>query len=800
MGTSTENLVLVVRAKNRARGVLRGVSRDLDKMDAGTSKFGQTALKVGKFGAKAFVGIGVAAAGLAAVGVASFAKFEDKMNQSLAIMGSVPQELRDQMSDTARAIAKETRLGATEAAESYFFLASAGLDAKQSIAALPQVAAFAQAGMFDMATATDLATDAQSALGLVSKDSNKNLENMTRVTDVLVKANTLANASVQQFSESLTNKAGAALKVVNKDIEEGVAVLAAFADQGIKGAEAGTALNIVMRDMQTKAIKNKNAFREYGVEVFDSSGKMRNMADIIGDMENALAGMSDEQKKATLAQLGFSDKSVIFIQTLLGTSEKIRQYEKDLRDAGGTTQEVADKQMESLSAQFDVLGSKAQDVLIGLGEDLAPTIKDELVPALDSMLDSTAMFAETIGPGLIKVVGWAVDAMVGFQMVVLDFIGIWDDEARRKARQIVLNKELREGLGENMTTSKRLTAAMITLGKQDAWTEDGLKSLIATTGASAAETRLAAAAVLEHAEAAGWDAKWIEMLRSATEDSLIPQDEWIKGIQAGAEELTMYRGGLEETADAYEDVADETQEAIDAQAEYTDQLRALSDPVFGAVKGMQGLIEAEDAVAELQKKGKKGTAEWNLAMLDLAEATFGAQDALDEISEENLVAALDAIGAATGQSREEVALMLEELGILDGMDVAVALRISAPVVTYSVTEVEGKYHVKPSSGGTSSILFQEGGRFFRGDELIVGEDGIEFITAATSGTVVSNPNTTGGNFNDFFGEGSTSMAKGITIQELNIVVEDDLRDPGAGRRFIERLVDDIDEYNRERVV
>ncbi len=61
----------------------------------------------------------------------------------------------------------------------------------------------------------------QSALGLTVDNAEENLGNLTRVTDVLVKANTLANATVQQFSEALTNKAGAALRILNKDVEEG---------------------------------------------------------------------------------------------------------------------------------------------------------------------------------------------------------------------------------------------------------------------------------------------------------------------------------------------------------------------------------------------------------------------------------------------------------------------------------------------------------------------------------------------------------------------------------------------------
>ena len=93
--------------------------------------------------------------------VKAFTEFDDAMNQSLAIMGNVSDTMRGQMTAAAREIGRTTRLSAKDAAESFFFLASAGLDAEQSTAALPQVAAFAQAGMFNMAVATDLATDAE---------------------------------------------------------------------------------------------------------------------------------------------------------------------------------------------------------------------------------------------------------------------------------------------------------------------------------------------------------------------------------------------------------------------------------------------------------------------------------------------------------------------------------------------------------------------------------------------------------------------------------------------------------------
>jgi len=272
------DIVLPVTFKSDVRG--------LRKAEAELSKFGRNVGKVA-LGATAAVG------GIAAVSIKAFADFDSKLQQSVSIMGDVSDAMREDMSEAAREVAKTTTFSAEQAAESFFFLASAGLDAEQSIGALPAVAQFAQAGMFDMALATDLLTDAQSALGLVSSDTETNLQEMVRVSDVLVKANTMANASVQQFSEALTNRAGAALKAVGKDIEEGVAVLAAFADQGIKGAEAGTRFDMVRRDLQARAIRYAEAFESFNIQVFDQEGEMRNLGDIIGEVEDALCGLSD---------------------------------------------------------------------------------------------------------------------------------------------------------------------------------------------------------------------------------------------------------------------------------------------------------------------------------------------------------------------------------------------------------------------------------------------------------------------------------------------------------------------------
>ena len=393
--------------------VFKGDTKALDNVNQRLKQFSTNLNAMGrKFGLA-----GGAITAFSGLFLKTFAGFDDALNQSLAIMGDVSDAMRKDMAQAAKDVARETRFSATDAAESYFFLASAGLDAKQSIEALPQVAQFAQAGMFDMAQATDLLTDAQSALGLTVRDDvAANMRNMVRVSDTLVAANQKANATVQQFSEALTNRAGAALRALGKDVEEGVAVLAAYADQGEKGQRAGEQLNIVLRDLQKSVLDNRSAFDQAGVTVFDASGEMANLGEIIGDLEDHLAGLSDEQKRVALTTLGFQERSLSSLVTLMGTSDAIRDYEAALRDAAGTTQSVAEKQLQSLAAQFDLLKSDVEVTMIGIGAAISPLVEALFGPLsaalswVSGLFESNNRFARIAAQGV---------AILGGGLVVL---------------------------------------------------------------------------------------------------------------------------------------------------------------------------------------------------------------------------------------------------------------------------------------------------------------------------------------------------------------------------------------------
>jgi len=593
MAVSNIVLNIITKGADLAKRQLDGIGKSGDKSSKGLGKFGKA------MGVTAVAGA-VAMAKALSSATKQFMEFDDAMTQSLAIMNATEEQQR-RMEQTAREVAITTSFSAQQSAESFFFLASAGLDAEQQIQALPQVAKFAQAGMFDMATATDLATDAQSALGLTVNDAQQNLENLTRVTDVLVKANTLANASVQQFSEALTSKAGSALKVVNKDIEEGVAVLAVFADAGVKGAEGGEKLNQVLRDIPRATAKNGEEFRKLGLEMFDAEGNMRNVADIVEELDRVLKPMSDELKASTLDQLGLNRGVADAVKILSGSTDKIREYESALRDSGGTTQEVADKQITSLSQQVGLAGDKFAEIGLILADKFAPALEDAIGLGnrfLDEVIlrlkgDAPVKSIEEQAQAIAMLSGAFAGAMGGGSPVV-NFV-----EQQERLEEI-LRSQQNANLLENYASNTSYLSSEIE--RANAIQRDQINN---------AHRYEIEQDRLNHT---------IETATEVTEDLNDAEEELValrneKGLSA-----------LNKVLKAYQKIEDIKQNIIDLETEEQDRLDSLEDAQTDQEKAIKAVELAEQELNRQKELSKQVTLEEEIAILRQADAVQRLSD------------------------------------------------------------------------------------------------------------------------------------------------------------------------------
>jgi TP901 family phage tail tape measure protein len=383
----------------------------------------------------------------AGTSTAAFATFNNEMTKSMSIMDNLTSEQMTELDAKAKQLGSTTTSSATEIAQGFGLLASAGLSVEASLNSVGQVAQFATAAEMDMAKATDYLMSAQTSLGLRSEDATENMLGMARVSDVLTKAAGISNAGIEDLATSLTNKAGPALKGVNKTIEEGVAVLAVYHDRGIKSERASEQLAIALRELDGASRENAEAWKNLGVEVYNADGSMRHFADIIGDMEKALGPLSVEQQRAKMELMGFRMESVSAIQPLLGTSDAIRKYNEQLKEATGYTKVVSDFMGSSFAKQLEVVANKLNVIAIEVGEKLAPVLLllsqylDKGMNLWNSMSDEMqtaaiviAAIAAAVGPfmltmglllGVVLSLASAIAALGVTGTAIIGGIGVW---------------------------------------------------------------------------------------------------------------------------------------------------------------------------------------------------------------------------------------------------------------------------------------------------------------------------------------------------------------------------------------
>jgi TP901 family phage tail tape measure protein len=360
--------------------------------------------------------------------------FDSAMTQSTAIMGNVSDQVKASLGQTALQVAMDYNAAVKDVASGYYYLVSAGYDVESSQKLIGQATAFSKAGMFDLEKATELAADAQTALGLKTKDAAENQKQFTRVTDVLTEANNKASGTVEQFAAALNNKAAASARMYGISLEETVAVLMAFSEQGTKAQKAGTAFDIVLRDIVRGARLHADAWKSLGITVFDAMGNFTGFANIMGQMQHALDGMSVKEKDATLATLGLQLRSVNFTKTLIGSSDRIREFQGDLENAGGATQKVAENQMESMIEKLAHLRSVAEVAAVEGFAKLAAGAQwlgSQLAPAVEHVVSIGSKMTDLFGPmavGLGKLVGGGTVAALEAIAKTLEAVGVAADQ------------------------------------------------------------------------------------------------------------------------------------------------------------------------------------------------------------------------------------------------------------------------------------------------------------------------------------------------------------------------------------
>lgn len=254
--------------------------------------------------------------------------FEASMARVKAYSNASAEDLQ-RLSDAAKEMGATTSKTASEAADALGYLALNGYDTEQMLATLKPIVKASEAGGMDLATAANLTANALTAYG-------KNAEDAEEFLNILTAAQNNSATSLEQLLTAYVDLAGT-FNTLHVGFEESATLMGQMANAGIKGSEAGTALNSVMLRLLETNKNSADEFAKLGISAY-SEGKFKGLTNILGELNEKMAEMTEEDR-------------IMSLKNIFG----VRMFQQGLK----FLQSVADS--EGYSSLYDTLASAYED-------------------------------------------------------------------------------------------------------------------------------------------------------------------------------------------------------------------------------------------------------------------------------------------------------------------------------------------------------------------------------------------------------------------------------------------------------
>ena len=333
-------------------------------------KFGQSATMIGR----TMMASSAVVAAPIAFATRTFMGFEDQMKSVQAVTGATADEFQ-RLYEQAKLLGRTTSFTAGQVGGGQLNLARAGFSPAEIEAAIPSVLNLARA------TGTDLSMAAEIAAGTLRAFSMEANE-MTRVADVMVATANNSAQTLEELGESMKYVAPVA-EEFGLSVEDTSKSLGVLANMQIKGSLAGTSLRRAMVQLAKPDVQER--LREMGVETLDATGNFRGLGDIMVDLGNAMAGLSNAERIGLAAEL-FDVRA--FGSVLKLAKSDFPALSSAIDNAAGTADRTARVMDSGLGGAFRRMMSAIEGVQVAIGETLNPSLSKagDLIAALSGMI------------------------------------------------------------------------------------------------------------------------------------------------------------------------------------------------------------------------------------------------------------------------------------------------------------------------------------------------------------------------------------------------------------------------------
>lgn len=393
----------------------KGTTAAQEGLDSVEKKSRSTGVALGKVAA----GAGIAGATIAG-GLALAAKtaidFEKQISAIGAVSGSSEQEL-ELLRQKALQLGADTAFGAGEAALAMESLVKAGLSVDEVLnGAADATVALAAAGSVALPEAAELSANAMSQFNLSARE-------LPHVADLIAGAANASTISVSDFGQSLA-QVGAVANLAGQTFDDTAVAIALMGNAGIKGSDAGTSLKTMLSNLIPTTLRQKEAFRELGLETgksgnafINADGSFKSLGEVAGILEKQLGGLTEEQRALALETIFGSDAIRAGAVLTKAGAKGFNELAGAMRKV--SAEDVAAKRLDNTAGAIERMKGSLETAGISIGRIF--------LPAITAVADGVGAMANAfskLSPQTQKVIGQVLAVTAGVLLLVAAVIKI----------------------------------------------------------------------------------------------------------------------------------------------------------------------------------------------------------------------------------------------------------------------------------------------------------------------------------------------------------------------------------------
>lgn len=347
-------------------------------------------------------------------------EFEKQMSGVQAVLDLEKQSVAMKMLQAdARRWGATSSFSPTEAAMAQFNLGSGGFNPQQIHDALGGVLQLAEAGKVELAQAAQIAVGTLNGFGLAAKE-------IDRVNDVFLKGTNLTAISVEGLGETMKYVAPIA-KAYGSSIEQATAMTGLLGNNNILDTQAGTSLRSIMTRFAGPPKEANKAFAKLKIQTKDNNGNLRDMSDILAEINVATKNMGSGERLDILKDIAgqeavsafavLVDQTAVIDETTGKTVNKIKQLTSELENSKGAAARAAAILKDNLAGDIENMGGAWQDLSISLNEILKADFR-KFVRQITDIIDRVKKWVDA-NPELVRTIAQIAMKLIMFKLAFM---------------------------------------------------------------------------------------------------------------------------------------------------------------------------------------------------------------------------------------------------------------------------------------------------------------------------------------------------------------------------------------------